>query len=275
MYEEGIGGSYYMSSENSPLLAGKRAVVTGAGRGIGRSIALALAQAGANVAVTARTSSEIEQLVAEIQELDRKSMAVPCDVTDPGQVTHMATTLIEGLGGVDILVNNAGNAGSHKFLNHPDELWHRMLSVNLTSVYYVTRAFTPKLIEQRHGRIITIASIASRVGDRYITAYTAAKHGVLGLTRALAVELLPYNITVNAICPGYVNTPMTDASISNITARTGMSAEQARAALEKASPQNRLIEAEEVASLAVFLAQDISKGITGQGINLDGGGIMS
>ena len=264
-----------MSNENSHPLAGKRAVVTGAGRGIGRSIALALAQAGANVAVTARTPSEIVQLVDEIHVLGRQSLAVPCDVTDPEQVTHMATTLIEGLGGIDILVNNAGNAGSHKFLNHSDELWHRMLSINLTSVYYVTKAFVPALIEQRYGRIINIASIASRAGGSYIAAYTAAKHGVLGLTRALAVELMPYNITVNAICPGYVNTPMTDASVSNIVARTGMPESKAREALENSSPQKRLIEPEEVAAIAVFLAQDINRGITGQAINVDGGGLMS
>ncbi len=179
-----------MSNGNAHTLIGRRAVVTGAGRGIGRSIALALAQAGANVAVTARTNAEIEQLVAEIQAMGRQSLAVSCDVTDPDQVKQMATTLIEGLGGIDILVNNAGNAGSHKFLNHPDELWHRMLSINLTSVYYVTKAFVPTLIEQRDGRIINVASIASRVGGSYIAAYTASKHGVLGLTRALAVELL-------------------------------------------------------------------------------------
>src|SRR6266571_4139203 len=264
-----------MPGQDNFTLTGRRAVVTGAGRGIGRSIALALASAGANVAVTARNTGELEQLVAEIQELGRKSIAVSCDVTDPGQVQHMATTLIEGLGGVDILVNNAGNAGSHKFLNHSDELWHRMLAVNLTSVYYVTKAFAPKLVEQRYGRIINIASIASRVGGSYIVAYTAAKHGVLGLTRALAVELLPYNITVNAICPGYVDTPMTDGSVSNIASRTGMSEAQARETLEKTSPQRRLIEPEEVASIALFLAQDISKGITGQAINIDGGGVMS
>jgi NAD(P)-dependent dehydrogenase (short-subunit alcohol dehydrogenase family) len=256
-------------------LAGRRSVVTGAGRGIGRSIALALAQAGADVAVTARTQSELETLVAEIQALGRRSLAVCCDVTQPEQVIHMAETLLAGLGGLDILVNNAGNAGSHKFLNHPDDLWHRMLAINLTSVYYVTKAFVPTLIDQRQGRIITVASIASRVGDRYITAYTAAKHGVLGLTRALAAELLPYNITVNAICPGYVDTPMTDASIANIAARTGMSQAQAREALEKMSPQHRLMEPAEVAAIAVFLAQDITKGITGQAINLDGGGVMS
>jgi NAD(P)-dependent dehydrogenase (short-subunit alcohol dehydrogenase family) len=264
-----------MASNDNLVLSGRRAVVTGASRGIGRSIALALAQAGADVAVTARTQGEIEQLAAEIRAMGRQSLAVPCDVTDSEQVKHMASTLIDGLGGVDILVNNAGNAGSHKFLNHPDELWHRMLSINLTSVYYVTRAFVPRLIEQRWGRIITIASMASRVGGSYIAAYTAAKHGVLGLTRALAVELLPYNITVNAICPGYVNTPMTDASVSNIAARTGMSEAQAREALEKSSPQKRLFEPEEIAAVAVFLAQDINKGITGQAINIDGGGVMS
>lgn len=264
-----------MPNGNNYMLTGRRAVVTGAGRGIGRGIALALAEAGANVAVTARTQAELEQLVAEIRAMGRQSLAVLCDVTDPEQVKHMATTLIGGLGGVDILVNNAGNAGSHKFLNHPDELWHRMLSINLTSVYYVTKAFVPSLIEQRYGRIINIASIASRVGGSYIAAYTASKHGVLGLTRALAVELLPYNITVNAICPGYVNTPMTDASISNIVARTGMPASKAREALESTSPQKRLIEPEEVASIAVFLAMEINKGITGQAINVDGGCVMS
>ncbi len=264
-----------MANESNLTLMGKRAVVTGAGRGIGRSIALALAEAGADVAVTARSASELEQLQNEIIALGRKSAYIPCDVTDPEQVQHMASTLIEQLGGIDILVNNAGNAGSHKFLNHPDELWHRMLAINLTSVYYVSKTFVPQLIQQHSGRIITIASIASRMGDRYIAAYTASKHGVLGLTRALAAELLPYNITVNAICPGYVDTPMTDDSVSNIVARTGMSAEKARASLAKTSPQNRLIQPEEVAAIAVFLAQDSSKGITGQGINIDGGGVMS
>jgi NAD(P)-dependent dehydrogenase (short-subunit alcohol dehydrogenase family) len=264
-----------MSHENALPLIGKRAIVTGAGKGIGRSIALALAQAGADVGVTARTLGDLERLVDEIQALGRRALAVTCDVTDVDQVQHMATTLLEGLGGLDILVNNAGNAGSHKMLNHPDELWHRMLAVNLTSVYYVCKAFLPTLTEQRSGRIITIASIASRVGGRYVAAYTASKHGVLGLTRALAVEMLPYNVTVNAVCPGYVDTPMTDASVSNMVARTGMSEEQAREWLAKTSPQNRLISPEEVASVVVFLALESSKGITGQAINVDGGGTMS
>lgn len=264
-----------MSSETTLPLASKRAIVTGAGKGIGRSIALALAQAGADVAVTARTASDIEQLVGEIKAMGRHAVAVTCDVTDVEQVQHMATTLLEGLGGLDILVNNAGNAGSHKMLDHPDELWHRMLAINLSSVYYVCKAFLPTLTEQHSGRIINIASIASRVGGRYIAAYTASKHGVLGLTRALAVEMQSYNITVNAICPGYVDTPMTDASISNMVTRTGMSEEKAREYLAKTSPQNRLISPEEVASAVVFLALESSKGITGQALNIDGGGTMS
>lgn len=264
-----------MSTNNSLPLAGKRAIVTGAGKGIGRSIALALAEAGADVAVTARTASDIEQLAGEIRALGRRAAHVPCDVTDVAQVQHMASTLLGELGGLDILVNNAGNAGSHKMLNHPDELWHRMLAINLTSVYYVTKAFLPTLTEQRRGRIINIASIASRKGSSYIAAYVASKHGALGLTRALAAEMLPYNITVNAICPGYVDTPMTDASVENISARTGMGEEKARAFLEKSSPQNRLVAPEEVAAIAVFLALDINQSITGQAINIDGGGTMS
>lgn len=253
-------------------LAGKRAVVTGATKGIGRSIALALAEAGADVAVSARTEADLGELKTEIEGMGRRALAIGCDVTDPGLVTHgLAGGVLHAWGGVDILVNNAGNAGSAKFVNHPDELWHRMLAINLTSVYYVTKAFVPAMIEQQSGRIITIASIAGKIGAKYITAYTASKHGVVGLTRALAVELNPYNITVNAICPGYVDTPMTDASVANMVTRTHMSAGEARHSLERMSPQNRLLDPEEVASVAVFLALNSSKGITGQAINVDGG----
>jgi NAD(P)-dependent dehydrogenase (short-subunit alcohol dehydrogenase family) len=256
-------------------LDGKRAVVTGAGRGIGRAIALALARAGADVAVTARTTSELEALCVDIQTLGRGCVLLACDVVDPESVRSMSEAAIWGLGGLDILVNNAGNAESHKFLDHPDELWHRMIAVNLTSAYYVTKAFAPRLVENGGGRIINIASIAARVGDKYVAAYTAAKHGVLGLTRSLAVELMQHNITVNAICPGFVDTPMTQASIANIVARTGMSEAEARAALERTSPQNRLIDPEEIAALAVYLAGDASRGITGQALNVDGGAVQS
>lgn len=259
---------------DSGPLVGKRAVVTGATKGIGRAIALTLAEAGADVVVSARSEADLEALQAEIAGRGRRALAIACDVTDAQQVNErLAKGALDAWGGIDILVNNAGNAGSAKFLGHPDELWQRMLAINLTSVYYVTKAFAPAMVAQGSGRIITIASIAGKVGGKYITAYTASKHGVIGLTRALAVELNQHGVTVNAICPGYVDTPMTDASVAHMVARTGMSAQEARQALERMSPQRRLIEPDEVASVALFLALDASKGITGQAINVDGGEI--
>jgi len=262
-----------MNQAHPPLLD-RRALVTGASRGIGRSIALALAAAGADVALNARGQAELDQLAAEVRALGRRAVAIPCDVTSADEVAQMAETALASLGGVDILVNNAGAAASHKFLGHPDELWHRMLAVNLTSADYVTKALAPQMVARGTGRIIMIASVAAKTGARYIAAYTAAKHGVLGLTRALAAELVASGITVNAICPGYVDTPMTDGTIANMVARTRMSETQAREALEQMSPQRRLIAPEEVADLAVYLAGESARGITGQAINLDGGGVM-
>jgi NAD(P)-dependent dehydrogenase (short-subunit alcohol dehydrogenase family) len=263
-----------MAGEEHLTLRGKRAVVTGASRGIGRATALALAAAGANVAISARTISDLEALTGELRAMGRRANAIPCDVTDPEQVAHMAASALETLSGIDILVNNAGASGSAKFLGHPDELWHRMVAMNMTSAYYVTKAFVPAMVEQRSGRIIVIASVAARMGGKYIAAYTAAKHGVLGLTRALAVELGPYNITVNAICPGYVDSPMTDANIATMVRLTGRSEERVRQTLAETNPQNRLIAPEEVARIAVFLADDASQGINGQAITLDGGALM-
>jgi len=262
-----------MNQADPPLL-GRRALVTGASRGIGRSIALALAAAGADVAISARGQAELDQVAAEIRVLGRQAIAIPCDVTNSDDVARMADNALASLGGVDILVNNAGAAASHRFLSHPDELWHHMLAVNLTSAYYVTKALAPQMVSRGTGRIIMIASVASKVGARYIAAYTAAKHGVLGLTRALAAELVASGITVNAICPGYVDTPMTDGTIANMVARTKMSEAQARETLEQMSPQRRLIAPEEVADLAVYLASESARGITGQAINVDGGAVM-
>jgi 3-hydroxybutyrate dehydrogenase len=255
-------------------LAGRHALITGGGRGIGRSTALALADAGADIAVTARTTAEIDQVAAEVRAMGRQGLAVACDVTDPAQVAHMVDTAATELGGIDILINNAGLGESHKFLGHPDELWHKLIAVNLTSAYLVTKAVAPLMVDQDWGRVINMGSIASKVGSKYIVAYTAAKHGLLGLTRALAVELVSNHITVNAICPGYVDTPMTDGAVATITQRTGMSEDEARRRLAETSPQGRLIAPEEVAALAVFLAGDAAAGITGQAINIDGGTVM-
>jgi 3-hydroxybutyrate dehydrogenase len=255
-------------------LNGKIALVTGAGRGIGEACAVALAEAGADVAVCSRSSGEINAVADRIRAAGRRALAMVCDVTDADQVRRMAEESHSRFGAVEILVNNAGLGRSHRFVDHPDELWDQMLAVNLTSAYHAARAFVPKMIEARRGRIINIASVMSKIGGKYVAAYAAAKHGLLGLTRALAVELAGYNITVNAVCPGYVNTPMTDDNVANIVAKTGMPETEARKALEKLSPQNRLIEAEEVAAVVVMLASDIAQGINGQAINIDGGAVM-
>jgi NAD(P)-dependent dehydrogenase (short-subunit alcohol dehydrogenase family) len=255
-------------------LNGKIALVTGGGRGIGKACAVALAEAGADVAVCSRSPGEIDVVAGKIRAMGRRALAVVCDVTDAEQVRRMAEEVNSQFEAVEILVNNAGLGRSHRFVDHPDELWDQTLAVNLTSVYRVTKAFAPKMIEARRGRIINIASVMSKIGGKYVAAYAAAKHGVLGLTRALAVELAGYDITVNAVCPGYVSTPMTDDNVANIVAKTGMPEAEARKALEKLNPQNRLIEAEEVAAVVVMLASDSARGINGQAINIDGGAVM-
>ncbi len=262
------------SSSSNANLSGKRALVTGASRGIGRRVAVTLAEAGASVVVTSRQSQSLDSLVTELTERGCRAVPVACDVVDPQQVRSLASILEQRLGGRDILVNNAGQAASEKFLGHSDRLWDRMLAVNLTGVFRVTRELVPFMVERNWGRIINIASIASKVGGKYIAAYTASKHGVLGLTRSLAVELVGHQITVNAICPGYVDTPMTDATVENITTRTGMKAAQARHVLAQSSLQQRLIDPQEIADLCVWLAGEQSRGITGQAINIDGGAVM-
>jgi NAD(P)-dependent dehydrogenase (short-subunit alcohol dehydrogenase family) len=250
------------------------ALVTGGSRGIGRAIALTLAKQGADVAVAARDQASIDLVAAEIRALGRRALAIATDVTDPTQIAQLRAQIGEELGSVGILVNNAGAADSHKFLGHDDALWHRMLNINLNSVYYVTKAFVPAMVERRWGRIINIASMYGKIGGRYVAAYTASKHAVLGLTRALAVEFVDKQITVNAICPGYVDTPMTKTSIQQTMQRTGMSEEEASKFFADRSPQRRLIDPEEVAALAAMLASDEARGITGQAISVDGGNVM-
>ncbi len=248
--------------------------VTGAGRGIGAVIARELAKCEIRVAVSARTTSDVENIANEIRAGGGEAFAVMCDVTQPDSIANAVQQIQEKFGAITILVNNAGVGGSHKFIGHDDALWHKIIATNLDSVYYITKAVAPMMVAENWGRIINIASVASKVGSKYTAAYTASKHGVLGLTRALAAEFISNNITVNAICPAYVDTPMTDATIANMQKRTKMSEADARAYLEKLSPQNRLVTSEEIAHVALMLIDENARGITGQAINVDGGMVM-
>jgi 3-hydroxybutyrate dehydrogenase len=257
-------------------LTGKIALITGGGRGIGRAIALAFAREGARVAIAARTGQQVEEVAAEIKNLTTTNgVAVVCDVSDVASVQQMFATVSERLGrGPDIMVNNAGIAESALITKTDDDLWQRHLAINLSGTFYCMRAALPSMLEQGWGRVINIASIAGKTGAPYIAAYSASKHGVLGLTRSIALEVGARGITVNAICPGYVDTEMTTRGIENITAKTGRPAIEALKALKQMSPQNRLITSEEVAALAVLLASEEGRGINGQAINIDGGTVL-
>jgi NAD(P)-dependent dehydrogenase (short-subunit alcohol dehydrogenase family) len=246
------------------MLHEKVVLVTGGGRGIGRAIALLFAQHGARVAVAARTREQVASVAHETG-----GIALVCDVSNPDQVTGIFADIKP-----DILVNNAGIAESATFVNTTDELWQRHLAINLSGTFYCTRAALPAMLERGWGRVINIASIAAKTGAPYIAAYTASKHGVLGLTRSLAMEVASRGVTVNAICPGYVDTEMTSRGVEKITAKTGRSAEEALEALKKMSPQHRLTTPEEVAALALLLASEEGRGINGQGINIDGGSVL-
>ena len=253
------------------ILQEKTALITGGGRGIGRAMALSFARHGARVALAARTAAQVEQVAAEI---GNNAIALVCDVSDSESVTRMFSNMRERLGDADILVNNAGIAESATLVNTTDELWHRHLSINLSGTFYCTRAALPAMLKKGWGRVINVASIAGKTGAPYVAAYTASKHGVLGLTRSVALEVASKGITVNAICPGYVDTDMVSRGIDQITAKTGRTAEEALDSLKKMSPQNRLITPEEVAAVALLLASDEGRGINGQGINVDGGSVL-
>jgi NAD(P)-dependent dehydrogenase (short-subunit alcohol dehydrogenase family) len=242
--------------------------ITGAGRGVGCAIARRFAAGGYGVAAAGRALAPLEELARDLVRAGVPTAIVPCDVTDAGQVQRAVADAERQLGPIDVLVNNAGASDSAPFASMDDELWDRMLAVNLTGAYRVMRAVVPGMFERDRGRVINIASSAGKRGFPYTAAYVAAKHGLVGLTRAVAIEAAPHGVTVNAVCPGWIDTPMTETSITRIVEKTGRTAAEARRALERMNPQGRLIQPEEVAALALFLASPDAHGINGQALDL-------
>jgi 3-hydroxybutyrate dehydrogenase len=255
-------------------LKGRHALVTGGGRGIGRATALALAREGASLTLCARTKKEIEAVADEVRGLGVKVLAVPADVGKPEDVKALFAAARAGLGPVDILVNGAGIAPSAPLPRTTDEMWSQVIAVNLSGVFYGMREALPEMTGRGWGRVVNIASIAGKSAMPYIAAYVASKHGVLGLTKVAALEVALKGVTVNAVCPGYVDTPMTDGGIARMSEKTGRAPEEIRKHLEELSPQKRMVTSDEVAALVVYLCGDAARGITGQGLNVDGGSRM-
>jgi len=251
-------------------LAGHHAVVTGAGRGIGAAIAAGLAALGARITLMGRNLARLEERAAAMPG----AQALACDVTDEAAVEQAFRRAASRLGVPDILVNNAGAAHSAPLAKTALSDFQAMLAVNLTGAFLCSRAVLPAMAAAGEGRIVNVASVAGLKGFAYVSAYCAAKHGLIGLTRALAVETAAKGVTVNAVCPGYTDTDMVADAVENISAKTGRSAADARTELVKANLQGRLIRPEEVAAAVTWLCLPDTAAITGQAIAVAGGEVM-
>ena len=254
---------------NSPS-PGRVALVTGASQGIGAACASALSAAGHRVALVARGATALEDVAAG---LPGESLVLPTDVLDPAALESAFAAVESAWGPVEVLVVNAGAAMSAPLVRTSDEDWQRMLDLNLTAPFRCLRRALPAMTDAGWGRVVVIASIAGKTGGARIAAYTASKHGVLGLVRTAAAEVARTGVTVNAVCPGYVDTPMTDDSVAHISAGTGRTPEDARSILANMQPIGRLVTTSEVAAAVMLCVENGA--VNGQGLNVDGGAVQS
>jgi 3-hydroxybutyrate dehydrogenase len=257
-------------SVHATRLDGLHAVVTGGSRGIGAAIAAALTAGGVRVSLLGRDTAALGRVAQELGG-DQRAFAVTTDVTDSDSVANAFTDARNHFGPVQLLINNAGQATSAKFTDTDEKLWNQLIAVNLHGTYLCCRQAVPDMLSTGFGRIVNVASVAGLRGAAYISAYVSSKHAVIGLTRALALEYATRNITVNAVCPGFVDTDIVKSAVANIVSKTGRSEAEALAGLVANNPQRRLIEPREVADTVMWLCRPGSESVTGQSLVLAGG----
>lgn len=253
----------------------KIVLITGGSGGLGCALAKAFVQAGSRVVLTARNPDRLRRAAEIFSDAPGRILAVPCDVTIGAQVAALRDQVCACWGEIQVLINNAGIARAVSFLAMTDDQWDEILRTNLTGTYHCCKVFLPGMIAANWGRIINIGSTTSKVAYSHVSAYATSKHGLLGLTRSLALETARQGITVNAICPGYLDTELTRDNARRMAQKTGKSEAQILATFASSTPQNRLIEPKEVASLALLIASEKMAGMTGQAINVDGGAVMA
>lgn len=254
-------------------LKGRTALITGGGRGIGAATALMLAKAGVSVSVVARNEEQVVDVAARLRKKGHEAFAFPCDVTSARDVREVALAAREAMGRVDILVNGATTGGSGPLAKVTLDEWHHILAVNVTGTFLFTRALLTDMVEAGWGRVVNVASLAGLRGLRNAAAYTAAEHAVLGFTRAAAAEVAGTGVTVNAVCPGYVNTPLTQEMVARIVEHTGRSYADALETVLHQTGQYRLIPPTEVADAIMHLCRQDSADVNGEAIAMDGGGL--
>lgn len=255
-------------------LAGRHALVTGGARGIGLACARSLLRQGADLTLLGRDRAALDSAAAQLAGSGRVQV-VTADIADAASVQTAFAQAAAGFGPVQVLVNNAGQAVSERFDRTTAAVWQNMLAVNLNGTFHCTQAALPDMLQAGWGRIINVASTAGLKGYAYVSAYCAAKHGVIGLTRALALEVAAKGVTINAVCPGFTDTDMVRGAVDNIVGKTGLTAQAACAKLAERNPQGRLVQPEEVAAAVAWLALPAAGSINGQSIAVDGGEVMA